>query len=341
MFEKKWGKIVAVLVLLCISPGLFAGTAQAAGEVDHTKGEKHSFTVATGVVMNNPIQLAISEMCRRIQEITGGRISFSEHHNSALGSERELLEQESTGMIDMVGGGSQVAYNFVQTCGVFDLPYLFMSNEHAEAVLGSEIGKNILKQFEGTGIKPLTWIACGWRSLTANEPIRTPKEIAGKKIRAMENAVYIDMYNAVGANPTPMAFTELYTALQQGTVDGMDNPPIVINSGSFDDVQKYLMLTEHTFAAGLISMSQELYDSLSSEDQELFQSVAADMLAFSFRANDRVEGESIKAIEARGHMQVLKVDKKIWADAMRTIYPKYEAIYGPDFVRSIVDFKFR
>lgn len=322
--------------------------AESAGEpatpptdgVDHTQGETYTFTAATGVVMNNPIQLSITEMCRRIEEETGGRITFTEHHNSALGSERDLLEQESGGMIEMVGGGSQVAYNFVQTCGMFDLPYLFMNEEHAKAVLGSEIGDQILAEFEGTGIKALGWIACGWRSLTGNEEMLTPADLAGKKIRVLENEVYMDMFQAVGANPTPMAFTELYTALQQKTVDCMDNPPIVINSGSFDGVQSHLMLTEHTFAAGLITFSQEAFDALSPEDQELIQRIASEMLDYSFSVTEQVEDESIAAITGRGQMQIVEVDKAAWAEAMRTIYPKYEEIYGKELVDSIVNFAY-
>ncbi|GHT00956.1 hypothetical protein AGMMS50276_27980 [Synergistales bacterium] len=99
--------VCGVVLVWALLIGGFTGTSAA----DHTQGKKLSLTVATGVVMNNPIQLAVSEMCRRIQEATGGRITFSEHHNSALGSERELLEQESTGMVDIVAGGSQTAYN--------------------------------------------------------------------------------------------------------------------------------------------------------------------------------------------------------------------------------------
>ena len=309
-------------------------------EIDYTQGDPVVLVAATGVVMNNPIQLAISEMNRILTEKTGGRITLDEYHNSALGSERELLEQESIGMVDMVGGGSQVAYNFVQDCGLFDLPYLFMSNEHAKAVLSSEIGQNILNEFDGTGIKALGWVACGWRNVTSNTEINSPADMVGKKVRVLENQVYIDMFSALGASPTPMAFTELYTALQQGTVDGEDNPLIVINSAKFDEVQKYIYLTQHTFAAGLITMSQDTWDSLSETDQQLIASVAADMLDYSFEASAQVEETSKEEILARGKATISEVNKEEWAEIMRTIYPTYEEVYGKELIDSILNFDY-
>ncbi len=317
-----------------------SSSSTSAGGIDYTQGDSHKFVAATGVVMNNPIQLAISEMNRVLTEKTNGRLTFDEYHNSALGSERDLLEQESTGMIDCVGGGSQVAYNFVQTCGLFDLPYLFLSDEHAKAVLGSDIGDGILKEFDGTGIKALSWVACGWRNVTANKQLSGPADMAGVKIRVLENQVYMDMFSEIGASPTPMAFTEVYTALQQGTVDAEDNPLIVINSAKFDEVQKYIYLTEHTFAAGLITFSQDVFDSLPDTDQALIQSVASQMLDYSFQASDKVKGDSLAEISSRGNAEVVEVDKTVWSEAMSGVYPKYEDTYGADLIDSILNFKY-
>lgn len=308
--------------------------------IDYTAGEKVTLTAATGVVWGNPIQLSITKMNEVLTEITDGRITFDEHHNSALGSERELLEQESIGMLDLVGGGSQVAYNFVPACGLFDLPYLFTNADHAKAVLSSEIGQNILKEFEGTGIKALGWLNCGWRNVTANAEIHSPDDMQGIKIRVLENQVYIDMFEAVGALPTPMAFTELYTALSQGTVDAEDNPLIVINSGKFYEVQKYIYLTEHTFAAGLISMSQEVWDSLSETDQQLIQAVADAMLDYSFTASEEVAETSLKEIQEKSSAQIIEVDKAPWIEKMRSIYPSYYDSFGEDLINQIVNFTY-
>lgn len=324
-------------VLVLVLAG-YGATTQS--EVDYTQGKKYNFIAASGVVLNNPIQLAMTEMNRIITEKTNGRITLTEHHQSVLGSERDLLEQESQGLVDMVGGGSQVAYNFVPACGVFDLPYLFMSNEHAMAVLTSEIGDDIFAEFEGTGIKPLAWLNCGWRNITSNKPLSGPEDMAGMKVRSLENQVYIDMFKAIGANPTPMAFPEVYTALQQGTVDGHDNPFVVINNARFDEVQDYIYVTEHTASVGLLSFSQHVWDTLSPTDQELIQSIASEMTPFSFRENDRVEAESRAAILERGNAQIIEVDKSVWANVVRKIYPKYEEIYGKDLIDRIINFNF-
>ena len=363
-------RLLALAVVLCMTLMLFAGcgtkdttqdqpapadnsteegtkltttadvTLELDPNVDYTQGDKVTLTAATGVVWGNPIQLSITKMNEVLTEVTNGRITFDEHHNSALGSERELLEQESVGMVDNVGGGSQVAYNFVPACGLFDLPYLFTSNEHAKAVLASDIGADILKQFEGTGIKALGWLNCGWRNVTSNKELSSPDDMAGVKIRVLENQVYIDMFKAVGALPTPMAFTELYTALSQGTVDAEDNPLIVINSGKFYEVQKYIYLTEHTFAAGLITMSQEVWDSLSETDQELIQAVANAMFDYSFTASDEVAAASLQAIKDNSDAQIIEVDKAPWIEKMRSIYPSYYDAFGEDLINEIVNFAY-
>lgn len=328
---------VTVFVLLVFSTG-YCKAAQ--GEVDYTKGKEYNFIAASGVVLNNPIQLAMTEMNRIITEKTNGRITFTEHHQSVLGSERDLLEQLSQGLVDMVGGGAQVAYNFVPACGVFDLPYLFMSDEHAMAVLNSDIGDEIFAKFEGTGIKPLTWLNSGWRNITSNRELSSPDDMEGMKVRSLENQVYIDMFRALEANPTPMAFPEVYTALQQGTVDGHDNPFVVINNARFDEVQDYIYVTEHTLSLSLLSFSQKVWDSLSEADQQLIQSVASEMMEYSFKENKRVDAESKAAILERGNARIIEVDKSAWANAVREIYPKYEKIYGKEFIDKIVNFDY-
>ena len=160
------------------------------------------------------------------------------------------------------------------------------------------------------------------------------------KVRSLENQVYIDMFKAFGANPTPMAFPEVYTALQQGTVDGHDNPLVVINNAKFDEVQDYIYLTQHTQSVGILSFSQKVWDTLSDTDQALIQSVASEMLHYSFVENDRVDAESMAAILERGNAQIIEVDKSVWADVARKIYPKYEEIYGKELIDSIINFDY-
>lgn len=309
--------------------------------VDYSQGESHHFIAADGSVLGNPIGLSLERLKEELETRTNGRITMDVYHNSELGSDREILEQVAAGTIDFGGSGSQVAYGFVPSCGVFDLPYLFTGYEHAAAILDGPIGKDILEDFDGTGIKALTWLTCGWRNVTSNKELNSPSDMAGVKIRVTSNQVYIDMFEAIGAIATPIAFNELYTALQMHTVDAQENPYLVINSGKFYEVQDYIYETEHTFSASLITISQKTWDSLSEMDQQLISEIMTDMYQYSQEATEKADAAALEEMQSNSDIKIIRdIDKTPWIEGMRSIYPTYYAEYGEDFINSIINYEY-
>jgi tripartite ATP-independent transporter DctP family solute receptor len=317
-----------------------ASTSGSTG-VDYTQGEKLHLIAADGSVIGNPIGLCIDELAKQLNTRTNGRITVDVYHNSELGSDREVFEQVVSGTIDFGGAGSHVVYGFVPACGVFDLPYLFTSYEHAAAVLTGPIGQDIISKFEGAGIKPLTWLTCGWRNVTSNKELNSPSDMAGVKIRIATNQVYIDMFEAVGAIATPLAFNELYTALQMHTVDAEENPYLVINSAKFYEVQNYIYETEHTFSASLLTISQKRWDSLSETDRQLISDIVSEMYMLSQKLTEEADVSAMKEMKSNSDIIIQQgIDKAPWIEAMRSIYPKYYAEYGEDFINSIANYEY-
>jgi len=311
-----------------------------AGDGDLTQGDKVNLVFATDLIDANPGQLALNDICDEISELTSGRITIEMYGNSQLGTSTEQLEQCNNGLIDMhyATGIS----NYCPEYGALQLPYMFMNYDHARAVFTGEIGE-YFKQLvaDNTNMYALQFGAIGYRNLTSNKLIQTPEDIKGMKIRTREIPADIAGFEALGAIPTPMAFSELFTALQQGTVDGHDNTVTVILNNNLDSVQNYIYLSEHTLDSGIIVMNKESLDNLSETDREFIISEFDTMLERSIAKTEASEEDVIQQIISRGDAEVIRdFDKQAFADIMHTIYVDYEDAYGKDLLDSIVNCKY-
>src|SRR3712207_4819177 len=174
---------------------------------------------------------AVDAFAKEIEARTGGRYKIQNFYSSALGAERESVEAVQLGTLDLTLTSTGPLPNFVPEIAILDIPFLFRDYAHARAVLDGPIGDELLKKFESKGIKALAWGENGFRHMTnSKRPINAPEDVKGLKMRTVENPVHIQAFKALGINPTPMAFSEVFTALQQGTVDGQENPLSVIIS---------------------------------------------------------------------------------------------------------------
>ncbi|GAI05652.1 unnamed protein product, partial [marine sediment metagenome] len=186
-----------------------------------------------------PYAIAGEYFAELVKEKTNGEVEIQVFPSSQLGNQRDLIEGLIFGTLDLTLTSTAVLGNFLPKIAIFDLPFLFRDVKHAYKALDS-IGMEIGKELEPKGIKLLAFFENGVRHLTNNvRPVRAPEDMKGLKIRVMEQKIYIEMMKALGANPTPMAFGELFTALQQGTVDGQENPVSHIWTKRFFEVQKY------------------------------------------------------------------------------------------------------
>ena len=278
--------------------------------------------------------------CDDIEKGTQGRYKCQQFPNSALGGEREMIEAVQLGTLDLVNTSTGPVGNFVPEVKIVDIPFLFRDYDHARRVLDGPIGQDILTKFPSKGLVALSWTENGFRHMTNNKrAIVKPADAAGLKMRTMENKVHMEGYRAFGIQPTPMAFPEVFGALQQGTVDGQENPIPVILASKFSQVQKHLSLTGHVYSPALIITSPRLMNKLSDADKKVFYEAAKKAAAAQRKKVNDDEDNGIAQLEKDGMSVVRKVDGQAFRDSLRETYAAYSKEFGADNIRKIQQYK--
>ncbi|HSD61265.1 MAG TPA: TRAP transporter substrate-binding protein [Burkholderiales bacterium] len=271
---------------------------------------------------------------------TNGRYKLQQFPSSALGGEREMIEAVQLGSQDMVITSTGPVGNFVPETRVFDIPFLFRDYDHARKVLDGQIGQDALAKFPSKGLVALVWMENGFRHLTNNkQPITVPENLKGMKIRTMENKVHMEAFKTMGALPTPMAMNELFTALQQGTVDGQENPIPVILSNKLYTVQKHLTLDGHVYSPALLIISPTVWSKVSDADKKAFLEAAKVAVAANRKRVNDDEANGITTIKAAGVNVVEKVDITKFQTAVAPAYVVYAKEFGADRIKKIQDIK--
>ncbi|MGJ7609869.1 MULTISPECIES: TRAP transporter substrate-binding protein [unclassified Variovorax] len=276
--------------------------------------------------------------CDEIEKGTQGRFKCQHFANSALGGEREQIEAIQLGTQDLVNTSTGPVGNFVPEVKIVDIPFLFRDYDHARKVMDGPIGQDILTKFPSKGIVALAWTENGFRHMTnSKRDIVKPADAAGLKMRTMENKVHMDGYRTFGILPTPMAFPELFGALQQGTVDGQENPIPVILASKFSQVQKHLSLTGHVYSPALLLLSPKVWNKLSDADKKVFTDAAKKAaIAQRKKVNDD-ENNGIAQLEKDGMKVTRTVDGAAFRDALKPAYVSYAKEFGADNIKKIAD----
>jgi tripartite ATP-independent transporter DctP family solute receptor len=264
-----------------------------------------------------------------------GKYKVQQFPNSALGGEREVIEGLQLGTIDLAIVSTGATLNFVPQTGVFDIPFLMRDLAHARKVLDGPIGQNMLKEFPKRGLIALAWGEQGFRHLTnSKRAVSTAADAKGLKIRTTENPVHITAFRHIGILPTPMAWPEVATALQQGTIDGQENPLSVITSAKLSQLQKYLSLTAHVYAPTVVIVSPTVYEKLGDAEKQQFLDAALKGSKAMRDFVDNVEKTGVEQLKAEG-MQVSTVDRKSFEDAVAPAYTDYYKKFDKVLVESI------
>lgn len=277
---------------------------------------------------NSHYGVAVDTFAQELEKRTGGRYKVQAFYNGALSAERESIEAIQLGTHELTMTSSGPVPNFVPETRILDIPFLFRDKAHARMVLDGPIGQDLLAKFETKGIKALGWAENGFRHMTNNKrPVNTPDDLKGLKMRTMENPVHIAAYKGFGIVPTPMAFTEVFTALQQGTVDGQENPLSVITAAKFEQVQKHLSLTGHVYSPAVLLMSKAAFDKLSAEDKKHFMAAAAEGIKANRARVDDDDAKGVAALRSKG-MQVIEVDKSKFQAALTPVFAEFAKQFG-------------
>ncbi len=292
------------------------------------------------VSQNSHYGVAVDTFAREVERRTGGRYKVQNFYSGALGAERESIEAIQLGTLDLTMTSTGPVPNFVPEVAILDIPFLFRDYAHARAVLDGPIGQDLLAKFPAKGIEALAWGENGFRHMTnSKHPVNSPDDLKGLKMRTMENPVHIEAYKAFGIIPTPMAFTEVFTALQQGTVDGQENPVSVITAAKFDQVQKYMTMTGHVYSPALILMNKALWDKLSAADKQAFTDAAKEAVKANRARIDDDERKAVADLRSKGMTIVENVDKAKFQAALAPTYTDFAKKFGQQNIDRIRNYK--
>lgn len=274
-----------------------------------------------------------------VEAETEGRYAFRHFPSSGLGGEREVIEGVLLGTVEATIVSSGTLSNFVQEAGVFDIPFLFRDFDHARGVLDGPIGQDILARFDDVGLIALAWGEQGFRHITNNRgAIDEPSDMAGLKLRTMENPIHITAFETLGAAPTPMAWPEVIGALQQGTIDGQENPLSVITSANLAEVQTYLTLSGHVYSPAVLLVSPAVWNRMTPEDQEAFRTGASEAAQAMRGFVDQVEASGVEQLESAGMtINALSAEQRTeFQQALAPAYERYYGTYGRELIEQIV-----
>jgi tripartite ATP-independent transporter DctP family solute receptor len=292
------------------------------------------------VAQNSHYGVANDTFAREVEARTSGRYKIQTFYAGALGAERESVEGVQLGTFDLTLTSTGPLPNFVPEVAILDIPFLFRDYAHARAVLDGPIGQELLQRFPPKGMVGLAWGENGFRHMTnSKRPVSAPDDLRGLKMRTMENPIHIEAYKQFGILPTPMAFTEVFTALQQGTVDGQENPLSVITAAKLDQVQKNLTLTGHVYSPAIILMNKGQWDKLSAADKQAFLDAAKEAVKANRARIDEDERKAVAELRAKGMAVVEKVDKTKFQAALAPVYVDFGKRFGQENIDRIKNYR--
>ncbi|MFG6150216.1 TRAP transporter substrate-binding protein [Halobacillus sp. B23F22_1] len=286
-----------------------------------------------GAAETNERHLAVEYFKELVEEESDGKIKVQIYPNEQLGSEAEMIESVALNDLQMVAASAYSQYD--SKISIIELPYLFDSYEEAWNLLDGEVGEKIAEPLLEDNLRILAYFENGFRHTTSNQPIESPEDLNGLKIRTPEFPISLSTFQALGANPTPMAFGELYMSLQQGTVDAQENPVANVYASKFQEVQQYLNFTGHQYMALPAAINEEFWQSLSSEMQEVVET--SGRKAAQYHRDLIVENEEkmINDLKEDG-MKMVEPQKELFRKQTESVYESYESQFGSDLLGEVL-----
>jgi tripartite ATP-independent transporter DctP family solute receptor len=314
----------ATVLALCV-------LATACGPRDDVVVLKLAHSLDTG----HSVHKGMVHMAERLDEISNGHMRIDVYPSGQLGGERETVELLQIGSIAMTKVSTAPLESFVPAMQIFSIPYVFRDREHYFKVLDSEIGEELLKSTEVARLRGLGYYDAGSRSFyTTDRPVRTPADLDGLKIRVQKSQTSVRMVKALGGSATPISWGELYTALQQGVVDGAENNPPSFYLSRHYEICKYYSLDEHTSVPDILLMSSRIWHDLSPQQQDWLQQAVDDSVDYQRKLWREATAEALAAVQAAG-VEVYRPDKAPFQDAVREMKATYDGTEVGDLLARI------
>lgn len=317
-----------------------AAKTEAPAAAPAASGEVITLNASHSLAESHPYHLGLVKFAELVDQKTGGAVKIDIFPNAQLGDERANIEDLQMGTLDIAVTSTGPLGNFAEDYLILDLPFLFTSYEHAHAVLDGEIGQALIAQLNDIGIVGGAFWENGFREMTnSKHPINTVADCQGLKLRCMENQVHMDAFSAIGIDPTPMAFSEVFTALQQGVIDGQENPIAVIYANKLYEAQKYLAITNHVYSPTMILFSKSVFDGLDPAYQTALLEAAKEAADYERAACEDNESSQIEEMKSYG-MDVTYPDVSEFQAAMASVYTKYADKFGQENIDAIVNYAY-
>ncbi|NTZ19329.1 DctP family TRAP transporter solute-binding subunit [Paenibacillus sp. JMULE4] len=321
--------ILSMVFVLAASAALSAcSSAGSSGDTGAGSGKTYEIKVAhASPATNDRLETSLQEFKKEVEAKSNGAIKINTFPASQLGGEREQIEGVQLGSLHMAAVSTGPLPGVFKDSMVFDLPFLFNNEEQAYTVLDGPVGQELLQNMAAqTGIRGLAWGENGFRHFTNNiRPIQKPEDLKGLKIRTQENPLHMDMVKALAASPTPMAFGEVYSALQQGVIDGQENPISLIESMRFYEVNKYATLDGHVYSPYVLMINDAFYQTLPQDLQKVLADAAKNWSTVQRDLNKKQVDAGVETLKQKG-MNIIELtdeQKEAFRNATKSVYDKY------------------
>lgn len=346
-------KIVGIAFLLVLSIVMVACSSSTDGkekEMEESKAVKNADNTVKDEekvmkfgsinTSDRSITLAMNKFAEQVEADTNGSVKVEVFPDSQLGGERDNFEGLQLGSLQASIVSTAVSSIFLEDMSVLDLPFLFKDTETAYKVLDGEIGQGLLAELESEGVIGMNFWENGFRHVTNSvREVKTPEDLQGLKIRTMESQMHLDLWEELGAIPTTMAFPELFSALQQGTVDGQENPYVVTATNNFYEAQDYLTVTEHVYGANIFLISKVFWDTLSDEEKEIINEAAEDAKVYQREVEQEQAEEFLDLLVEKG-MKVTELteeERYEFIKKAQPIYEQYSKEIGEELVNKTIE----
>ena len=319
-------KILSKMLIAVVGTSLCAAAfaQQITGRLGHSMPPEH------------PQAVAMNKFAELVGKYTDNRVKIQVFHSASLGSDDKMLQVTQAGTQEMYYGAFAAIAGAVKELGIFDFPFLFQNYKEVDTVMWGKMGQKVFDKMAPLGLVGLGWTEAGFRHLTnSKRPVKTAADIEGLKLRVMPNKVAMDSWKALGANPTPMAFSEVFTALEIKAIDGQENPLILIYTNKFHEVNKYITITNHVYTPCGIVANKKFWDKLKPEDQEAMHRAGLEAVKFHRDLMDAANKDVISKLKAAGaQVDVLPPEEiQKLRDKTKPVVDNYTKLIGEDFVK--------
>jgi TRAP-type transport system periplasmic protein len=315
---------------------LVLGGLLAAGGVGAADVKERAIKLSYVTSKDSPYGLGVAKFADLVTQKSEGKIKVRGYSDGQLGAEVQSISSAQGGVLEMSLVSTAAAAGNVKEFALFDFPFLFSEEKEAYAVLDGPVGTQLLDKLTDRGVVGLCYWEVGFRHVTnSKHPVVKLEDFQGLKIRTIQNPVFVDVFNTLGANASPMAFTEVYTALESRALDGQETPYNIIYTSRFHEVQKYLSATKHIYGPGVVLVGKKFWDQLSGDEKKILRDSCAEARDYERKASRDLDVKVLAEMKAKGLLvnEISPEERARMRDKVKPVIEKYTAVVGPDLVK--------